>query len=509
MIATLDTLLEILNPSFLLFPAVLGSIVLGVVCPLVGGFLVLRRSVLLGLTLPQLAAAGVAFAFLMHQLGVIPNLGLSDPDHSDDDFHAVHRVLAYVGSLLFTFVGMILLGFMDRLGSGRSETRLAVAYAGAGALTILFVVFNPFGDVAILSLIKGEVVVLSFGELATLAVTYGAVVACIVIFRRELLVSSFDRELTFLLKGGTATWDILLYLIAGVTISLGVIMAGPLLIFGFLVLPPIAARPLVSRMGPYFMVSAFLGLCTALVGFMLSYRLDVPLGPTDVALGCVLVLVTHVLARLKPNAVEVVMLCLLIAGIATTGGCSLKSIERSLTKTSSSDPFPATAAVQGSTLWLAPVKNSTGKSLLLPSTNPVDSVKEMMGKRSLAERDSVMKLLRASLDLELTKRDIRVSQPESLDKRLTRFPGTVKNAIQASRQAGMSGNVLITNIKRWAPTKQFVSVLVDVQLVDIQVGAIIWAKRVHGAIPTPSAVSLRDNYVDAVRGVIKEMFPPA
>ena len=54
----MGTLLEVLSPSFLLFPAVLGSVVLGLVCPVVGGFLVLRRSVLLGLALPQLAAAG-------------------------------------------------------------------------------------------------------------------------------------------------------------------------------------------------------------------------------------------------------------------------------------------------------------------------------------------------------------------------------------------------------------------------------------------------------------------
>ena len=54
----MNALAEVLNPSFLLFPAVVGSIVLGLVCPVVGGFLVLRRSVLLGLTLPQLAAAG-------------------------------------------------------------------------------------------------------------------------------------------------------------------------------------------------------------------------------------------------------------------------------------------------------------------------------------------------------------------------------------------------------------------------------------------------------------------
>ena len=504
----IQTLLEVLDPDFLLFPAVVGSMVLGLVCPLVGGFLVLRRSVLLGLTLPQLAAAGVACVFLLHQLGVTSNLGITNVDHSGGNLHDVSRWLAYAGSLFFTFAGMIILGLMDRRRGGRSETRLAVAYAMAGSLTILLVVFNPFGDVAILGLIKGEVVVLSFEELVTLITTYAVVLACILIFRRELLLSSFDRDLTFLLKGNTATWDMVLYLIAGVTISIGVIMAGPLLVFGFLVLPPIAARPLVSRMAPYFVVSAAIGVITALAGFLLSYRLDLPLGPTDVALGCSVVLLTHGLAWLKPRANKLTVLCVLAAGLASGTGCSLESIERSLVKRTS-EPFPVTVAILNTTMWLAPVKNSTGKRLLLPSTNPVDSVKEMIGKRSPAERDSVMHLLRASMNLELTKRDIAVSQPEKLDKRLVRFPGVVQNAVQTARQAGMSGNVLITELKRWTTTKKFINVMVDVQLIDIRAGAVIWAKRIQGPIPTPSAVTLRDGYVDAVKGVIKELFPPS
>lgn len=287
----MNALAEVLNPSFLLFPAVVGSIVLGLVCPVVGGFLVLRRSVLLGLTLPQLAAAGVAFALFAHEVGLVPH-----PGHTSGDAHEVERLLAYGGSLLFTFAGMVLLGLMERRGPGRAEIRLAVAYALAGSLTVLLVAFHPFGDVAILSLVKGEAVVLSWTELATLSGVYAVVMACLVLFRRELLISSFDRDLTLLLKGGAAVWDLLLYLLAGVTVALGVIMAGPLLTFGFLVLPPIAVRPLVSRMAPYFISASLAGAGIGVAGFAVCYSFDLPLGPTMVALGCGLVLGGHAAA---------------------------------------------------------------------------------------------------------------------------------------------------------------------------------------------------------------------
>ena len=287
----LGALAEVLSPSFLLFPAVVGSIILGLVCPVVGGFVVLRRSVLMGLTLPQLAAAGVAFALFAHEVGLVPH-----PGHTSGDAHKVERLLAYGGSLLFTFGGMVFLGLMDSRGAGRAETRLAVTYALAGALTVLFLAFYPFGEATILTLVKGEAVVLSWAELATLGGVYAVVMACLILFRRELLLSSFDRDLTALLKGGVATWDLLFYLLAGVTVALGVIMAGPLLTFGFLVLPPIAVRPLVSRMAPYFIAASAAGAGIAVAGFAVCYEFDLPLGPTMVALGCGLVLGARIAA---------------------------------------------------------------------------------------------------------------------------------------------------------------------------------------------------------------------
>ena len=85
---------DILSPSFLLFPALLGSAILAFVCPLVGAHLMLRRRIFLGLTLPQIAACGVAFTFwLSHAAGLSHGTG-------------GERLLAMVGSLVFTLVGM-------------------------------------------------------------------------------------------------------------------------------------------------------------------------------------------------------------------------------------------------------------------------------------------------------------------------------------------------------------------------------------------------------------------
>jgi ABC-type Mn2+/Zn2+ transport system permease subunit len=272
---------DIINPSFILFPALLGSAILALVCPLVGAHLILRRRVFLGLTLPQVAACGVAFTFwIYHEAGATHGAGSE-------------RLLAVAGSLFFTLAGMALLAYLDGYATGSSEGRLAAAYALASALTILFIVFNPAGELEILNLLKGEVIALSREELSLLGVVYAVVFFAMVLFRREFLLSSFDQDLAFLLTGGNVQWGFWLYVLCGLSIAVGVIMAGPLLVFGFMVLPPLAARALARGMGSFFSLSALFGVGIAILGFYVSVQLDLPLGPTDVTLGCVVIFLIY------------------------------------------------------------------------------------------------------------------------------------------------------------------------------------------------------------------------
>ena len=64
----------------------------------------------------------------------------------------------------------------------------------------------------------------------------------------------------------------------------GVMTAGPLVTFGFLVAPPLTARLVTRHMPAFSVVAAAFGAVTAFVGFYFAYRFDLPLGPMDVAL---------------------------------------------------------------------------------------------------------------------------------------------------------------------------------------------------------------------------------
>src|SRR5438445_11856194 len=90
---TMDTLLEILSPSFLLRNALYGGLVIGLVAPLVGVFLLARRLVFIGIALPQVSTAGVAGAFVWHTFF-----------HGHSNRHVSDFVLALFCSSLLTLV---------------------------------------------------------------------------------------------------------------------------------------------------------------------------------------------------------------------------------------------------------------------------------------------------------------------------------------------------------------------------------------------------------------------
>lgn len=266
----MPTLFEILRPDFLLRDALLAGLLVGVVCPWVGVYFVLRRIIFLGVALPQISSAGIALAFLMH------NLGWHFLPHDVGE-----RWMALTGSLSLTLLAILGLALLERR-PGNSEGRIGATFIVAGALSILFVAADPLGEAHLLALLKGDIVTIGHDTLIFMAIAYGALFLTLTAFHRELLLVSYDPEIAITLGRSVTLWQVVLFAIVGITISLGVMTVGPMVVFGLLLLPPLAAYRIVRGVLPLCAVSSLLGATSAFVGFYISYRYDLPLGPTDV-----------------------------------------------------------------------------------------------------------------------------------------------------------------------------------------------------------------------------------
>jgi ABC-type Mn2+/Zn2+ transport system permease subunit len=270
----METFREIFDPAFLSRNSVYISLLVGFVVPLVGVHLVLRRVVFLGVALPQVSSCGIAFAFALQGWGWIP--------HAHDS--AQERAIALAGSIAFTVGTILVLSVLERRGRGLIEGRTGFAYAMAGAWSILLLVQNPFGEHGMLELLRGEIIAVSTIDLLLTAGTFLPVVLGLVLFQKEFLLVSYDRDMAMTLKKSVLFWDALLFTFIGVIISVSVMSVGPLVAFGFLLLPPLIAYQFVRNTGQLLWSSSLIGGVSAVAGFAFAYARDLPVGPTDVAL---------------------------------------------------------------------------------------------------------------------------------------------------------------------------------------------------------------------------------
>jgi ABC-type Mn2+/Zn2+ transport system permease subunit len=269
----MESLWQILSPDFLLRNSLYASILIGMACPLVGVFLVLRRLVFMGVALPQISSTGVAFALSLPMW-----LSASQPDHTGHNEH----LLAFVGSTLFSLAAILILAFLERRQRGLSEGRLGTAYVVAAALSILILSKNRYGEVGWLDLMKGEVITVSNFDFALTGGALGVVLLVLGLFYKELLFVSFDRAMAITLGKNVVFWDVVLYLLIGMTVSMAVLSVGPLISFGFLLIPALASHLFARTVRQFMLFASVLGGIAAFVGFWIAYEWDLPVGPTDV-----------------------------------------------------------------------------------------------------------------------------------------------------------------------------------------------------------------------------------
>ena len=279
--------------------ALLAALAAGFVCPLLGALLWLRRTSFYGITLPQFSAAGVVlgYACLAWWIDHIGLGGLSI-DEALEDPHAIMNYLLVWAALACT-LGLGVLVWLGRGGKGSEAGRVAAAFAIANAATYLFGRMSPVGSSHVSELLQGEILGVGLHEFETVAGVMLAVLGLLLWRRREFVLVSFDPEFARVLGLRRTRIELLLLCLCTATVACGTMILGPTVLFGLIVLPALAARPFARSMDRFFALSALAGLLAVVLGVVLSFEVDLPLGASIVAGAAVLLLpgLVHRLAR--------------------------------------------------------------------------------------------------------------------------------------------------------------------------------------------------------------------
>lgn len=260
--------------------ALYGALVIGVSCAVLGVYVVLRRIVFVGAALAELSSAGIALALWLGGHRVAPGL-------------AAHPILL---AFALTLAGALFFG----MGGGRErvppDATIGVTYALAAAVGILLISKALSGEAHDIFLSGNILGITRTDTLALLAVAIPVTVLHVV-FYKEFLFVSFDRETAATLGYNVRLWNLLLYFTLGAVIAFSMQFAGVMLVFNFLVLPAVTGLLISQSMGGVFFWAVTSAVVAAVAGFSLSIPLDLPSGPAIIAASGVLVLLAFV-ARL-------------------------------------------------------------------------------------------------------------------------------------------------------------------------------------------------------------------
>jgi ABC-type Mn2+/Zn2+ transport system permease subunit len=269
--------------------ALLAALLAGATCPLVGVFLLLRRTSFHGITLPLFATLGMVFGFVLLPWWMA-HVGIGDLslDTALSDSHAAMNY-HFAWAAAFTFAGLLALVLLGRRG-GAEAGRVAAAFAIANSATILCGRMSPLGKGFVDDLLQGEILGVGIHELEMLAVVFGLMTALVLVFHRDFLIVSYDRESAQVLGKPVVAFEALLHAITGLTVAVGTMILGPTLLFGLLVLPPLAARRWAGSMLGLLCLSSLAGALSVVGGILAAFEWDLPLGAAIVGVSSLLLI---------------------------------------------------------------------------------------------------------------------------------------------------------------------------------------------------------------------------
>jgi ABC-type Mn2+/Zn2+ transport system permease subunit len=201
-----------------------------------------------------------------------------------------------VGSLVITLAGVVIL---SRMLTGKKIPRdavLGVVFVASIAVRILIMQKTPKVEVAeIENLLRGDILFVTPELFGLMAGAFVIAMSLHLMFFKEFSYISLDAETARAQGFNAAGWDTTFYLIAGVVISFATHMVGDIYVFGFLVVPPVAAMLLARKVTHIFILSTLIGLLTPPIGLFLAFQFDLPSSPAIVGVATAVLGVAWVL----------------------------------------------------------------------------------------------------------------------------------------------------------------------------------------------------------------------
>lgn len=250
--------MEIFQYSFMI-RAFIAGIIIAMIAPLIGNFLVIRRYSLIADTLSHIALSGVAIGLIV---GVRP----------------------IVSTIIITTVASIVLERIRQTRHISGESLLAMFLPGGLALSIVLLSLANGFNSSLFSYLFGSITTVTNQEIGVIVLLGLTTLTTLFFLSKKLLSAAFDEEAARVSGVPVTRVNIILIVLTAITVSLSLQIVGALLVGALMVIPVISAMQLGRSFQQGLFLSILFAFSSMILGLFASYYLNIPAGGAIVLL---------------------------------------------------------------------------------------------------------------------------------------------------------------------------------------------------------------------------------
>ena len=234
--------------------ALIVSVLVGVMCPILGAYVITRGRAFMGDALAHSVLPGMVVAFL---LGISP----------------------FFAAVPAGIVIAVLMGSVSRRTGISEDTSIGIVFAGMFALGLVMLSTAENVTVDIEDLLLGQVLGVSQTDVYVSVGVAALKQAGLYAFHRQLVYTTFDPVGAAVVGIRTSLVEYVLLALLALVVVIGIQAAGIVLVMAMLITPAAAGYLLARRFVGVMLIGALIGAVSAVTGLYLSFHADLPSGP--------------------------------------------------------------------------------------------------------------------------------------------------------------------------------------------------------------------------------------
>lgn len=266
-------MLEIFQYDFMQ-RAIIAGLVIGIISPLIGTFLVLRRLSFIGDTLSHTTLAGVAAGFLAGFYPVITGM--------------IFAVLAALG-----------IEQLRKVYKHYEELSMPIMMSTGIGLAVVLISISDGFKVDLFSYLFGSVIAVTSTDLITIVILAIAIILTVLILYKELLYLSFDEEGARLSGIPYQKVNLIFTILVALTIASSMRIVGILLVSSMMTIPVATSLQLSNSFKQTLFYSILFAELAIIIGLFTAYYFDLASGGTIVLVSVSILLIILLVKRIK------------------------------------------------------------------------------------------------------------------------------------------------------------------------------------------------------------------